>query len=55
MVDTRNSYRIFVRKAVEIRPLERPTGRCKCNSKLDLMEIGRKDGMWMEFTQDRIQ
>jgi hypothetical protein len=55
MRETRNAYRILVRKPEEKRPLGRPSRRWVDNIKMDLREIGW-DGMdWIELGQDRDQ
>ena len=35
------------------RPLGRPRCRCENNIKMDLQEVGRGCGDWMELAQDR--
>ena len=35
------------------RPLERPRRRWEDNIKMDLQEVGRGCGVWMELVQDR--
>jgi hypothetical protein len=53
--ETRNAYRILVRKPEGKRPLRRPRRRWVNNIKIDLREIGW-DGMdWIDLVQDRDQ
>ena len=37
----------------EVRPLGRPRRRWEDNIKMDLEEVGRDCGDWMELTEDR--
>jgi hypothetical protein len=55
MRETRNAYRILVRKPEGKRPLGRPRRRWVDNIKMDLRGIGL-DGMdWIDLAQDRDQ
>jgi transcription termination factor 2 len=55
MEETRNAYRILVRKPKGKRPLGRPKHRWVDDIKMDFREIGW-DGMdWIELAQDRDQ
>ena len=42
-----------MRKPEGKRPLGRPRRRWKDNIKMDLQEVGRGSGDWMELAQDR--
>ena len=46
-------YRVLVRKPAGMRPLGRPRRRWEDNIKIDLQEVGRGGGDWMELAQDR--
>ena len=46
-------HRVLVGKPEGKSPLERPRRRCEDNIKMDLQEVGRGCGDWMELTQDR--
>ena len=46
-------HRVLVGKPERKRPLGRPRRRCEDNIKMDLQEMGRGCGNWMELTQDR--
>jgi hypothetical protein len=46
-------YRVLVGKPEGKRPLGRPTRRWEDNIKMDLQEVGRIRGDWMELAQDR--
>ena len=44
---------VLVRKPEGKRPLERPRRRWEDNIKMDLQEVGKGCGDWMELAQDR--
>jgi hypothetical protein len=46
-------YRVRVGKPEGKRPLGRPRRRWEDNIKMDLQEVGRSCGDWMEVAQDR--
>jgi hypothetical protein len=46
-------HRVLVRKPEGRRPLGRPRCRWEDNIKMDLQEVGRGCGDWMERAQDR--
>ena len=46
-------YKVLVGKHEGKRPLGRPRRRWEDNIKMDLQEVGRGGGDWMEFAQDR--
>ena len=46
-------YRVLVGKPEGKRPLGRPRRRWEDNIKMDLQEVGRGCGDWMELAQDR--
>jgi hypothetical protein len=49
----RGVYRVLLGKPEEKRPLGRPRRRWEDNIKIDLQEVGRGHGNWMELGQDR--
>ena len=49
----RGVHIILVGKPEEKRPLGRPRRRWEDNIKMDLQEVGRGYGDWMELAQDR--
>ena len=49
----RGVHRVLVRKPEGKRPLGRPRRRWEDNIKMDLQEVGRSCGDWMELAQDR--
>jgi len=49
----RGVYRFLVGKHEGKRPLGRPRRRWEVNIKMDLQEVGRGCGDWMELAQDR--
>jgi len=49
----RGVYRILVEKPEGKRPLGRPRRRWEDNIKMDIQEVGRGCGDWMELAQDR--
>ena len=46
-------HSVLVGKPEGKRPLGRPRHRCENNIKMDLQEVGRGFGDWMELAQDR--
>ena len=46
-------HRVLVGKPKGRRPLGRPRRRWKNNIKMDLQEVGRGYGDWMDLAQDR--
>ena len=46
-------HKVLVGKPEGKKPLGRPRRRCEDNIKMDLEEVGRGCGDWMELTQDR--
>ena len=46
-------YRVLVGKPQGKRPLGRPRRRWEDNIRMDLQEVGRSCGDWMELAQDR--
>ena len=46
-------HKVLVRKLEGKRPLGRPRRRWDGNIKMDLQEVGRCCGDWMELAQDR--
>jgi hypothetical protein len=53
MGEDRGVHRVLVGKPKGKRPLGRPRRRWEDNIKMDLQEIGRGGGEWMELAQDR--
>jgi hypothetical protein len=53
--ETRNAYRILLRKPEGKRPLGRPRRRWVDNIKIDLREIEWNCMDWIDLTQDRDQ
>ena len=53
MRERRGIYRVLVGKPEGKRPLGRPRRRLEDNIKIDLEEVGRGCGDWMELAQDR--
>ena len=51
--ESRCVYRVLVGKREGKRPLGRPRSRWKDNIMMDLQEVGRGCGDWMELAQDR--
>ena len=49
----RGVHKVLVGKPDGKRPLGRPTRRWEDNIKMDLQEVGRGCGGWMELAQDR--
>ena len=47
------SYRAFLLRIVYYLPLGRPRRRWEDNIKMDLQEVGRRCGDWMELAQYR--
>ena len=55
MEQSRNAYRVLVRKPEGKRPLGRPRRRWEDNIKMDLREVGCDPGEWMDIAEDRDQ
>ena len=53
MEEGRGIQKVLVGKPEGKRPLGRPRRRCEDNIKMDLEEVGRGCGDWMELAQDR--
>ena len=53
MGEERSVHRVLVGKPEGKRPLGRPRRRWEDNIKMDLQEVGRSGGEWMELAQDR--
>ena len=53
MGEGRGVHRVLVGKPEGKRPLGRPRHRWEDNIKIDLQEVGRGCGDWMELAQDR--
>ena len=53
MEEGRGVHKVLVGKPEGKRPLGRPRHRWEDNIKMDLQEVGRGGGNWMEFAQDR--
>ena len=53
MEEERGVHKGLVGKPEGKRPLVRPRRRCEDNIKVDLEEVGRGSGDWMELAQDR--
>jgi len=51
--EDRGVHRVLVGKPEGNRSLERPRRRWEDNIKMDLQEVGRGRGDWMELAQDR--
>ena len=55
MQQSRNAYRVLVRKPERKRPLVRPKRRCEDNIKMDLMEVGCDPRDCIDLAEDRDQ
>ena len=53
MEEGRGVHKVLVGKSEGKRPLGRPKRRWEDNIKMDLQEVGRGCGDWMELAQDR--
>ena len=53
MEEGRDVHKVLVGKPEGKRPLGRPRRRWKDNIKMDLEEVGRACGEWMELAKDR--
>ena len=53
MGEGRGVHKVLVGKPEGKRPLGRPRCRLEDNIKMDLQEVGRGCGDWMELAQDR--
>ena len=53
MEEGRGAHKVLVGKHEGKRPLGRPRRRWEDNIKIDLREVGRGCGEWMELAQDR--
>ena len=49
----RGVYRVLVGRPEGKRPLGRPRRRWEANIKIDLQEVGKGCGNWMELAKDR--
>ena len=55
MDEGRGVHKFMVGKSEGKRPFERPRRRWEDNIKIDLQEVGRGCGDWMELAQYRLQ
>ena len=55
MKQSRNAYRVLVRKSEGKRSLGRPRRRWEDNIKMDLREVGCDPGDWIYLAEDRDQ
>ena len=55
MEQSRNAYRVLVRKPEGKRPVGRPGRRWEVNIKMDLREVGCDPGEWLDLAEDRDQ
>jgi hypothetical protein len=53
MEEDRGVHRVLVGKPEGERPLGRPRRRWEDNMKMDLQDVGRGRGDWMELAQDK--
>ena len=53
MEEGRGVHKVLVGKPERKRPLGRPRGRWEDNIKMDLQEMGRGYGDWMELAENR--
>ena len=53
MEEGRGAHKVLVGKSEGKRPLGRPRHRCEDTIKMDLEELGRGGGDWMELAKDR--
>ena len=53
MEEERGVHKVLVGKPEGKRPLGRPRRRWEDNIRMDLEEVGRRCGDWMELAQDR--
>ena len=53
MEEGRGVHKVLVGKPEGKRPLGRPRRRCEDNIKMDIQEVGRDCGDWLELAQDR--
>ena len=53
MEEGRGVHRVLVGKPEGMRPLGRPRRRWEDNIRMDLQDVGRGCGEWMELAQDR--
>jgi hypothetical protein len=53
MEEGRGVHNVLVEKPVGKRPCGRPRPRWEDNIKMDLQEVGKFGGDWMELAQDR--
>ena len=53
MEEGKGVHKVLVGKPEGMRPLGRPRRRWEDNIKMDLQEVGRGCGDWMELVQDR--
>ena len=54
MEERRGVYKVLVGKPDGKRQLGRPRSRWEDNIKMDLQDVGRGCGDWMELAQDRV-
>ena len=55
MEEGRGVHRVLMGKSEGKRPLGRPRRIWEDNIKMDLKEVGRSCGDWMELAQDRVR
>ena len=55
MEEGRGVHKVLVGKPEGKKPLGRPRRRCGDNIKMDIEEVGRGCGGWMELAQDRVR
>ena len=53
--ESRNEYRVLVRKPEGKGPLGKPRHRWEDNIKMDLREVGCHSGHWIDLAEDRDQ
>ena len=55
MEQSRNAYRVLVGNPEGKRHLGSPRRRCEDNVRMDLKEVGRDPGKWIDVAEDRDQ